>query len=74
MRRAIVKKDREALKRPPRKRFEGSFKDIVKRILDPDLIWRFERVLRYTEYYSRNFEELIDFCSGGIILNINVFP
>lgn len=50
-----LEKDREALKRPPRKRFEGSFKDIVKRILDPDLIWRFERILRYTEYYSRNY-------------------
>ena len=50
-----LEKDREALKRPARKRFTGSFKDIVKRALDPDLIWRFERVLRYTEYYSRNF-------------------
>ena len=50
-----LEKDREALKRPARKRFAGSFKDIVKRILDPDLIWRFERVLRYTEYYSNNF-------------------
>jgi serine O-acetyltransferase len=51
-----LEKDREALKRPARKRFAGSFKDIVKRALDPDEIWRFERVLRYTEYYSRNFE------------------
>jgi len=50
-----LEKDREALKRPPRKRFEGSFGDIVKRALFPDLIWRFERLLRYTEYYSCNF-------------------
>lgn len=50
-----LEKDREALKRPARKWFEGSIKDIVKRILFPDLIWRFERVLRYTEYYSNNF-------------------
>ena len=50
-----LEKDREVLKRCARKWFEGSLKDIVKRILFPDLIWRFERVLRYTEYYSNNF-------------------
>lgn len=50
-----LEKDREALKRPAIKMFSGSFKDIVKRILFPDLILRFERALRYTEYYSVNY-------------------
>ena len=50
-----LEKDREALKRPARKRFVWSFNDIVKQMIcpdGPDEIWRFERVLRYTEYYS----------------------
>lgn len=43
--------DRKALKK------ERSFKAVFKQFIWPDEIWRFEKLLRYTEYYCN--------CSGG---------